>query len=90
MDGNGIGIGGKILCMKLKFLPITVQFITWYDGVDCDDSTAGMSGDTQLIARVRCPGLSKIEEEFLYYRRLITTTAGKIKIKYVCFSIKKV
>jgi len=42
MDGSGIGMGGKILCMKLKFPPTTVQFITlvwwnwvrWFDGGD--------------------------------------------------------
>jgi hypothetical protein len=53
--------------------------------MECDDLTAEMSGDTQLTTCVRCPGLSNIDEEFLYYRRLIITTARKIKIKYVCF-----
>jgi len=90
MDGSDIRIGGRILCMKLKFPPSTVQFITWCDGMDCDDLTAEMSGATQLTACVRCPGLSNIEEEFLYYRRMIATTAGKVKIKYICFSIRKV
>jgi len=83
-------IGGKVLCMNLKFPPTTVQFITWYDGMDCDDLAAEMSGDTQLTACECCPGLSNIEEEFLYYRRLIATTAEKIKIKHVCFSVWKV
>jgi hypothetical protein len=83
-------IGGKNLLMKMKFPPTTVQFITWYDGMECDDLTAEISGDTQLTACVRCPGLSNIEEEFLYYRRLIATTAGEIKIKYICFSVRKI
>jgi hypothetical protein len=78
-------IGGKRLCMKLKFPPTTVQFITWYDGMECDDLTAEMSGDTQLTACVRCPGLSNIEDEFLYYRRRIATTAGKIKLNIYFF-----
>jgi hypothetical protein len=40
------------------------------DKLKCDDSTAEMSNDTQLIAEVRCSGLSETKD-FCFFSHLL-------------------
>ena len=45
-----LGWFADLVFNKLKLPPTRAYFITWCDGMQFDDSTAGVIGDTQFIA----------------------------------------